>query len=90
MRTTTIDLPEAVPARAQAVAANRGMSIDDVVAKALEEHLRRWMDAPRGQGSEPPWMADFGELADLADENRRVLALVEEEFGRRAKSGEGR
>ena len=87
---TTIDLPEAVLARAQAVAATRGMSINGVVAEVLEEHLRRWVDAPRGQGSYLPWMAGFGELADLADENWRILALIEEEFGSCAKSGECR
>ena len=29
---------------------------------------------------EPPWMAGFGALSDLADENRRVLAAIEAEF----------
>ena len=27
-----------------------------------------------------PWMLGFGELADLANENRRILDLIEEEF----------
>ena len=79
-----IDLPEAVLARAQALAANRGTSLEDVVAEALEEHLRRCEDTPAGQGSEPPWMAGFGELADLAGENRRILSLIEQEFEPRA------
>ena len=33
-------------------------------------------------GDEPPWMAGFGALSDLADENRRVLDVIENEFGR--------
>ena len=29
---------------------------------------------------EPPWMAGFGALAAIADENRQVLKLIEKEF----------
>lgn len=54
----------------------------------LKEHLRDLHhDLSAGVVSgirkvEPPWMAGFGVLADLADENRRVLAAIEEEFER--------
>ena len=30
--------------------------------------------------TEPPWVAGFGALSDLSDENRRILAAIEEEF----------
>ena len=66
-----IDLPEALLARALTLAASRGTSVEAVVTEALEEHLRRCGEAPLGRG----------ELADLADENRRILELIEEEFG---------
>ena len=42
-------------------------------------HSTRCRNAHKG---EPPWMAGFGALADLAGENRRVLELIEEEFER--------
>ena len=83
---TTIDVPDAVLERARAVAASRSISLEGVVVEALEEHLRRCGDAPAGRGPEPPWMAGFGELADLASENRRILALIDEEFGPRARA----
>ena len=82
---TAIDLPEALLARMRTLAARRGASVEAVIAEALEEQLRRCGEAPAGQGPEPPWMAGFGELADLAGENRRILALIEEEFGPRAE-----
>ena len=85
MRTVT-DLPEALLARVQTLAASRGTSVEAIVAEALEERLRRCGEAPAGRGPEPPWMAGFGALADLAGENRRILALIEEEFGPRAGS----
>ena len=39
--------------------------------------------AARGKAAgntEPPWMAGFGALSDLSDENRRILDAIEEEF----------
>lgn len=82
---TTIDFPDALLAQVGALASSRGMSVERFVTEALEEHLRRCGDAPAGRGPEPPWMAGFGELSDLAGENRRILALIEEEFGLRAE-----
>lgn len=77
---TTVDLPDAMLEKARALAASRSMSLKHLMAEALEEHLRRCEDTPAVRGREPPWMAGFGELADLADENRRILSLIEEEF----------
>ena len=76
----SIDLPGPVLAKAGALAASRSMSLECFVAEALEEHLRRCGDAPAGRRPEPRWMAGFGELADLASENRRILASIGEEF----------
>ena len=75
-----VDIPDTVLDPVRALAASRSMSLGRLVAEALEEHLHRYADAPPREGPEPPWMAGFGELADLADENRRILALIEEEF----------
>ena len=33
-----------------------------------------------GGADEPPWMAGFGALSDLADESRRILDIIENEF----------
>ena len=33
-------------------------------------------------GGDAPWMAGFGALSDLADENRRVLESIEKEHER--------
>ncbi len=38
------------------------------------------MDEPAAGQVVPPWMAGFGALADLSEENRRVLDLVDGEF----------
>lgn len=36
---------------------------------------------PCPKQNEKPWKVGFGDLADLADENHRILELIEEEFG---------
>ena len=79
---TTIDLPEATFRQAKTVAAARGMTLKRFLTEALEERLRRYAVESGAGGVEPPWIAGFGALSDLADENRRVLDLIEEEFER--------
>ena len=50
--------------------------------RALRAELRRSTAENRRRLDEPPWMAGFGTLSDLREENRRVLGLIEEEFER--------
>ena len=79
---TTIDLPDATFRQAKAMAAARGMTLKQFFTEAIKEQLRRCTVETRNKGVEPPWMAGFGALSDLADENRRVLNLIDEEFER--------
>ena len=66
--------------RAKAYAAVNGMSLNQFIREAHEEKLRSWVDEPAAGQVVPPWMAGFGALADLSEENRRVLGLVDREF----------
>ena len=79
---TTIELPDLLFRQAEAVAAARGVTLRDFFAEAVEEHIRRCAEEDCAGGTEPPWMAGFGALSHLADENRRVLAAIEAEFER--------
>ena len=72
---TTIELPETTFRRAKALAAGRGMTLKRFFTEAVEEQLRRCSNE-----TETPWMDGFGALSDLSDENRRVLAVIEQEF----------
>ena len=82
MMKTTIELSAPTYRQAQALAARRGLTLKQLLIEVLEERLQHCAgDAPfREHAKEPPWMAGFGALSDLADENRRVLELIEEEF----------
>ena len=79
---TTIELPDVMFRQAKALAAARGVTLRQLFTEALEEELRRCTRRNRAGDAEPPWMAGFGTLSDLSDENRRVLDLIEEEFER--------
>lgn len=77
---TTIELPDNTFRQAKLLAASRGMTLKRFFTDALEEKLRRCVRAGPAREQQPPWMAGFGALADLSNENRRVLGLIEEEF----------
>ena len=79
---TTIELPDTVFRHAKAVAATQGVTLRQYFTEALQAQLRRSTGEDRRHSDEPPWMAGFGELADLGEENRRILGLIEEEFER--------
>ena len=77
---TTIELPDTTFRQAKTIASARGMTLKRFFTEALDEHLRRCTGRVQASETAPPWMAGFGVLSDLADENRRILDLVEQEF----------
>ena len=79
---TTIELPDAIFRQAKALAAARGVTLRPLLTKALEDRLRRHTHRERADNTEPPWMAGFGALSDLSDENRCILEFIEGEFER--------
>ena len=84
---TTIELPDATFRRAKSLAAGRGITLKRFFTDAVERQLGRIAaqasrEKQAGDLAEPPWMAGFGELADLQDEHRRVLDVIEAEFER--------
>lgn len=77
---TTIEIPDVMFRRAKALAAARGVTLKRLFAEALEDQFRRGAHSHPADHVEPPWMAGFGALSDLSDENRRILGMIEEEF----------
>ena len=80
---TTIELPEVTFRQAKVLSAARGMTLNQFFTEALEEKLRRCAAEGANRANrdtKPPWMAGFGALSDLSNENRLILATIEEEF----------
>ena len=73
---TTLEIPDETSQQAKVQAALRNIPLRQFVTEAVEEKLAK----PAQNPTTPPWMAGFGGLADLADESRRLMTLVEEEF----------
>lgn len=76
----TIDLPDAMLRRAMAISARQGIPFEEFLTAALEEQIQRYTEETQADEAEAPWMAGFGALSDLSDENRRILKLINEEF----------
>ena len=77
---TTIERPNAKLRQAKTLANSGGVTLKRFSSEAPDEHLRR-CSGELGDGKpEAPWMAGFGALLDLADENRRILGVIEQEF----------
>ena len=75
---TTIEIPDPLFRRAKARAAERGQSLRQLVAEALQEKLAaRTRPAPL---DEPVWMQGFGKLRRLGRETLRIQARVEDAF----------
>ena len=75
---TTIEIPDRLFRKAKARAAERGQTLKQLVAEALQEKL-----APRRRpaaSDEPEWMTGFGGLRRLHAETERVQARVDEAF----------
>lgn len=77
---TTVEVPDSAFRQAKAFAASQGQTLKQFFTEALEEKLRRCSRSQTADSTSAPWMAGFGQLADLADENQRVLQAIEEEF----------
>jgi hypothetical protein len=75
---TTIEIPDRLFRKAKARAAERGQSLKDLVAEALQEKLA----GRTGQASpaDPEWMAGFGGLRRLRGETRRIQTAIGEAF----------
>lgn len=72
---SAVELLDAVFRQAKVFAASRGIILKRFFTEGVWEHIRR-----RVGKTDPPWMAGFGALSDLSDENRRILGIIEEEF----------
>lgn len=74
---TTLEIPDPLFRRAKALAAQKGMSLKQLVTDALAEKLEN----ARRPGGAPGWKALSGNLRDLRVETARILDLVEADSG---------
>jgi hypothetical protein len=75
---TTIEIPDPLFRRAKSRAAERGQTLKQLVAEALQEKLA----ARTGNAvpAAPEWMQGFGKLRRLRKETKLVQARIDEVF----------
>lgn len=75
---TTLEIADPLFRKAKARAAERGQSLKDFVAEALEARLKA---GDEGSASgEPAWMSGFGGLRRLRAETARIQGRIDEAF----------
>jgi hypothetical protein len=72
---TTLEIPDVIFRRAKSVAAERGISLRQLVTEAVAEKLKT-------TSQEKPWMKHLGSGKLLGKERKRIEKRVEEAFGR--------
>ncbi len=75
---TTIEIPDPLFRRAKAHAAERGKTLKEFVAGALEARLAS--ESGGGRPGEPMWMDGFGKLRRLRKETVRIQAAIAAAF----------
>ena len=69
----TIEFPDFLLQRVKSIAAERGISLRQFVAEAVQEKLKI-------PSQEKPWMKHLGKLKHLHKERRQIEKRVEEAF----------
>jgi len=75
---TTIEIPDSLFRKAKARAAERGLTLKQLVTEALGEKLAR--ESRGGPATDPPWMRGFGALSRLRRETKRIQARIDDAF----------
>lgn len=79
---TTVEIPEKTLKRAKTLAAEEGLSLEQLVAEAIEDKIGR--DDEPGK-SAPRWMKLYGAFAaseDMRADTRSIQEIIDEEFER--------
>lgn len=75
---TTIEIPDPLFRKAKSRAAERGQTLKEFVADALQARLAT--DSAGRPSGEPKWMEGFGKLRRLRNETARIQGIIDATF----------
>jgi hypothetical protein len=75
---TTVEIPDPLFRRAKSKAAERGQTLNEFMAEALQEKLAT--NKGDVHAGEPQWMVGFGKLHRLRKETARIQSRIDEAF----------
>jgi hypothetical protein len=79
---TTVEIPEETLRRAKTLAAEKGVSLEQLVAEAIEDKVRDGKELKKG---EPRWTKLYGAFAkseEMRSDTRSIQKIIDEEFER--------
>ena len=79
---TTVEIPEKTLKRARTLAAAKGLSLEQLVAEAIEDKVGHGEEFGK---NEPRWMRLYGAFAksdDMRSDTRSIQKVIDEEFER--------
>jgi hypothetical protein len=79
---TTVEIPDQTLRRAKTLAAAKGVSLEQLVAEAIEDKVGHGEVLGKG---EPRWMKLYGAFAkseEMRSDTRSIQKLIDEEFER--------
>ena len=79
---TTVEIPDQTLKRAKTLAAAKGVSLEQLVAEAIEEKVGHGQALGKG---EPGWMKLYGAFAkseEMRSDTRSIQLIIDEEFER--------
>lgn len=79
---TTVEIPEKTLRRAKTLADSKGVSLEQLVAEAIEDKIGRGEELRKGK---PQWMNLYGAFAkseDMRTDTRSIQKIFDEEFER--------
>lgn len=74
---TTLEIPDNLLKEIKSVNSKNGVSMKEFIVHAIIDRLDR-MKGSR----EKPWMKAFGAFKDLGEENKKIMAEIDAEFGK--------
>lgn len=79
---TTVEIPEKTLRRAKTLADSKGVSLEQLVAEAIEDKIGRGEELRK---CKPQWMNLYGAFAkseDMRTDTRSIQKIIDEEFER--------
>jgi len=79
---TSLEIPDKTLRRAKTLAAAKGVSLEQLVAEAIEDKVRHGEELAKG---EPRWMKLYGAFANsenMRSDTRSIQKIIDEKFER--------
>lgn len=74
---TTLEIPDNLLKELKSTVSKNGVSMKEFIVHAIIDRLDRV-----SQAKEKPWMKAFGAFKHLKEENKKVMAEIDAEFGK--------